>query len=70
MRRDSRSRPCVPGWHVRGTWVRFARTGDPNNKTIPHWPAYDAATRATMIFDTKDRIENDPYAEFRKILSA
>jgi len=51
-------------------WVAFARSGDPNTKGLPHWPAYDATTRATMIFDEKSRIENDPYAEFRKLLSA
>ena len=52
------------------TWVAFARNGNPNSKEIPHWPAYDAATRATMIFDTKPRVENDPYAEFRQLLNA
>jgi para-nitrobenzyl esterase len=58
------------GTTTSSTWVAFARNGDPNNKAIPHWPAYDAATRATMIFDTKPRIENDPYPAFRKLLNA
>lgn len=48
-------------------WVAFAKTGDPNTSAIPHWPAYDAQTRATMIFDTNTRVENDPRAEFRKL---
>lgn len=52
------------------TWVAFARNGDPNNRSIPHWPSYDAATRATMIFDLRPRVENDPYAEFRKLLNS
>lgn len=47
-------------------WVAFARTGDPNNSQIPRWPAYDASTRATMIFDTDTRVENDPRGEIRK----
>jgi para-nitrobenzyl esterase len=47
-------------------WVAFARTGDPNNPRIPRWPAYDAATRATMVFDTDTRVENDPRGEIRK----
>ena len=40
-------------------WVAFAKTGNPNNDTIPNWPAYDANTRATMVFDNTMRVEND-----------
>jgi para-nitrobenzyl esterase len=46
-------------------WVAFAATGDPNTSAIPHWPAYDAQTRATMIFDTNTRVDNDPRRDFR-----
>jgi para-nitrobenzyl esterase len=47
-------------------WVNFAKTGDPNNPRIPHWPAYHTDTRATMVFDTDTRVENDPRGEIRK----
>jgi len=47
-------------------WVAFAKTGDPNNAQIPRWPTYDATTRATMVFDTDTRVENDPRSEIRK----
>lgn len=47
-------------------WVAFAKTGDPNNPNLPRWPAYDATTRATMVFDTDTRVENDPRGEIRK----
>jgi para-nitrobenzyl esterase len=47
-------------------WVAFAKTGDPNNPQIPRWPTYDGATRATMVFDTDTRVENDPRGEIRK----
>jgi para-nitrobenzyl esterase len=47
------------------TWVAFARTGDPNNEAIPPWPAFDGATRATMIFDGDTHVENDPRGEIR-----
>ncbi|MDX8358876.1 carboxylesterase/lipase family protein [Sphingopyxis terrae] len=39
---------------VMDAFVRFARTGDPG------WPAYTLARRETMIFDTVNRVENDP----------
>ncbi len=51
-------------------WVAFAKTGDPNNPQIPRWPAYDAADRATMVFDTDTRVENDPRGEIRKFWEA
>ena len=51
-------------------WVAFAKTGDPNNPQIPRWPCYDTTTRATMIFDTDTRVENDPRSEIRKIWEA
>jgi para-nitrobenzyl esterase len=49
-------------------WVAFARTGSPDCKEIPHWPSYDAATRATMVFNLKSEVVNDPNAEVRKIV--
>jgi para-nitrobenzyl esterase len=53
---------------VSDSWVAFARSGDPNTKDLPHWPAYDAATRATMEFDLVSKIVNDPNEDVRKIL--
>ena len=53
------------------TWVAFAGTGDPNNATIPHWPAYEAKHRATMVFDTDTRVVDDYRGEFvRRIAEA
>ena len=48
------------------TWVSMAKNANPNNSKIPNWPAYDAQTRATMIFDKEVRVENDPRSEIRK----
>lgn len=45
-------------------WIRFARTGDPG------WPAYLPATRATMVFDVKSRVVNDPNREERLMFAA
>src|SRR5262249_6906179 len=47
-------------------WVAFAKTGNPDNEHIPHWPTYDAASRATMIFDTNMHVLNDPRSAIRK----
>jgi para-nitrobenzyl esterase len=44
----------------------MAKNANPNNSKIPNWPAYDATTRATMIFDKEVRVENDPRSEMRK----
>jgi para-nitrobenzyl esterase len=50
---------------IAATWAAFARTGNPDNATIPHWPAYTAAERATLVLDAKCRIENDYGRETR-----
>jgi para-nitrobenzyl esterase len=47
------------------TWIEFARSGDPNNPTIPAWPAYSTGQRATMIFDSECCVINDPYSAER-----
>jgi para-nitrobenzyl esterase len=52
------------------TWAQFAKTGSPNNELIPNWPAYNAQTRATMIFDSHTRVENDPRSDMRKYWAA
>ena len=46
-------------------WIAFARTGDPNTGSAPQWPAYSAEERATMIFNSKCRVENDPSRQER-----
>jgi para-nitrobenzyl esterase len=51
-------------------WVAFARTGKPDAASIPHWPAYDASTRATMIFNLKSQVVNDPNSEVRRVLQS
>lgn len=33
-----------------GSWVNFARTGEPNGPGLPRWPAYDAASERHLEF--------------------
>ncbi|SEP37820.1 para-nitrobenzyl esterase [Rhodospirillales bacterium URHD0017] len=54
---------------VSRTWATFARNGDPRNEAIPAWPAYTAARRATMLFDDKCRVVDDPDGEVRPLWS-
>ncbi|MBN4928161.1 carboxylesterase/lipase family protein [Hoyosella rhizosphaerae] len=42
-------------------WVNFAYTGSPD----VGWPTYDVDTRSTKIFDTNERVDDDPRAERR-----
>jgi para-nitrobenzyl esterase len=50
-----------------GLWAAFARTGVPDHPSIPHWPPYTAAERATLMLDATCRIENDPRSEQRRL---
>lgn len=49
------------------TWLAFARTGDPANASIPAWPAYEAAGRATMLFGDTCRVVKDPDPAAREL---
>ena len=42
------------------TWAAFARTGNPNNSHLPHWPAYKTDARSTMLLSSESRVALDP----------
>ena len=50
---------------IAATWTAFARSGKPDNPAIPHWPAYTAADRATLVLDRECRVESDYGRETR-----
>ena len=51
------------------TWVAFARSGDPNNRHLPQWPAYDAQRRAIMSLNVESHVLDDPNAAERIAMS-
>ena len=38
---------------VSGAFINFAKTGNPNYKGLPNWPAYNATNTATLHFNNK-----------------
>lgn len=51
-------------------WTTFARTGNPNHKGLPTWPAFENAKRSTMILDKECKVVNDPHGEERQLLAS
>ena len=51
------------------SWLAFARSGNPDNPAVPHWPAYTDADRSTMVFDVTSRVVNDHRGLERKLLA-
>jgi para-nitrobenzyl esterase len=44
---------------VSQAWINFAKTGNPNHKGLPHWPAFTDAKRSTMIFDNQSVVKEN-----------
>ena len=55
---------------ISGAWAAFARTGNPNHAGLPHWPAQDLQTRATMVLNAQSAVVNDPDHAERTALAA
>ncbi|MEO6153143.1 MAG: carboxylesterase family protein [Croceibacterium sp.] len=49
-------------------WAAFARTGNPNVPGHLHWSRFTPQTRATMVFNVRDQLVNDPYRNERELL--
>lgn len=55
---DHKLRPLEPidgelSWYMSGSITNFIKTGDPNGKGLPHWPAYSAKDKQIMVFGDK-----------------
>ncbi len=64
------SRPAALADKMSDAWIAFARTGNPNTAKLPAWTPYDAGRRATMVFNDKCEIVNDPTKERRIAMQA
>ena len=50
---------------VSDSWIAFARTGDPNQAKLPHWPAFNASDRPTLVINNQSKVVGDPIREQR-----
>ena len=55
---------------VSNAWVNFARTGNPNSKGLPDWPAYNSTNTATMHFDNRCEVKPQLDKELFDLLSS
>ncbi len=49
--------------------LAFARGGDPNYSGLPRWEPYTLPRRATMVFDLRSRLEDDPRGAERRLFA-
>jgi para-nitrobenzyl esterase len=50
-------------------FIAFAHTGNPSHAGIPTWKPYELPRRATMIFDERSRMVDDPRGVERRLFS-
>lgn len=51
------------------TFISFARTGNPNRPGLPPWKPYELADRATLLFELKPYMADDPRGEERRLFA-
>ncbi|QEC66735.1 carboxylesterase/lipase family protein [Panacibacter ginsenosidivorans] len=55
---------------VSKAWINFARSGNPNHKGLPNWPAYNTTNTATMHFDNTCVVKPQMDKELFDLVSA
>ena len=50
-------------------FLAFARTGDPNSRTLPRWEPYQLPRRQTMVLDEPARLVDDPRGAERQLFA-
>jgi para-nitrobenzyl esterase len=51
------------------SFLSFAKSGNPNNGRVPHWPQYRLKDRSTMVFDTPAKVVLDPRGVERRLFA-
>jgi para-nitrobenzyl esterase len=49
-------------------WIAFARSGNPSHEGIGTWPAFEDATRPTLVFGPEVGVQSDPFREEREAI--
>lgn len=62
-------RPRALSEKMAGSFINFARTGNPNGGGLPTWKPYTTQTGETMVLDDTCALVNDPDREARKSLA-
>jgi para-nitrobenzyl esterase len=50
---------------ISAAWIAFAKSGDPNVPSLPHWPKLDTKSWPTMVFNDSSKVVNDPIHDQR-----
>lgn len=67
VRKAARSEDRRLANQMMAAWTNFARNGDPNGKSVPHWTPYESTERQTMLWNSKSETCSDPEPEPRTI---
>ena len=63
---DGQSAAATVAAEMSGTWLSFARTGEPSHNLLPDWPPYSLDRRATMLFNSPSTMADDPDSDERQ----
>lgn len=64
------ARPAALADKMSDAWIAFARSGNPSTPKLPSWTPFNAAQRATMVFNDTSSVVNDPLGERRVAMQA
>lgn len=62
------ARPQALASVMSNAWIHFARTGNPNHRGLPDWPAYTNEAKQVMIFNDTCRLMRNPDEKVHQIL--
>jgi carboxylesterase type B len=64
---DGYEAPSELAFAMQDVWSTFARTGDPNCRSLASWPRYSAENRAVMELNVESHVLTDPDGPVREI---